>query len=221
MLVVVLGPQTRLAAAVLGSAAWGTETTFAVLARNADDCDAATRIRPGVTLHRAGEPSSSLPNEKQAVAIVCCAFGVIHPGAPHLSNDLDRARADAEAVDAIARRYAGLPLHVVFVSSVLALSPRPGREYYTGWKNVGEALVRQAAETGAHAYVSVFYPGRLTEGRGPGLSLLYTGYSQLAAAIVDAVSRKRSGNRIVGLDARLWLVRRSLGLFWSALTGSR
>jgi hypothetical protein len=222
MLVVVLGPQTRLARAVLGASSWGKGAAFAVVARNAGDCDAATGARPGVALYHAGEPDSSLPHEDEAVAVVCCAFGVIHPGAPHMSDDLDRAQADCEAVDAIARRYSDLPLHVIFVSSVLALCPRPGREYYAGWKNVSEALIRQSAQRHGRAGVSVFYPGRLTdeERLGP-MTFLHTRYSDLAEMIVSAVRHNRSGDTIVGLDSRLWLARRSLGLFWAALAGRR
>ena len=132
-------------------------------------------------------------------------------------------RADCRTLGAILRGYSELPLHLVFVSSALALCPRPGREYYAGWKNVAEGLVRQMAAGSNVACLSVFYPGRLVERKEPLRpgSWLHSSYEELAEALVSLVRQNRSRVAVFGLDARLWLTLQAFKLAWSALTGRR
>jgi hypothetical protein len=223
MLVVVLGPQTRLAKAVLGSPSWGSKTAFLLVTRNPGEYEAANLAQPSATLYRAWQPESPLPEENEAVAVVCCALGVIHPGAVVASRDLQGVSADHQILEAIVRKYANVPQHFVFISSVLALCPRPGREYYAGWKNVLQALVRHTAGSRRGVSVSVYYPGRLVEKRTLGTpgSFLHTSYAALAEVIVSNVRQNRSREAVLGLDSRLWLARGCVSLVWSALTGHR
>jgi hypothetical protein len=223
MLVVVIGPQTRLAKAVLSSSSWGSETTFLLVARNIGEYEAAKLAHPRAALYRAWEPEARLLEEDEAVAVLCCAFGVIHPGAVAASADLQKTGADYLTLETILRKYSDLPMHLVLISSVLALCPIPGREYYAGWKNVVEALVRERAEKHRTVRLSVFYPGRLIETArlDRPSAFLHTSYHRMAEHVVSAVHKKQCLNVVVGLDARLWLAARSFGLVWSALTGRR
>ena len=223
MLVVVIGPRTRLAQALLRSSSWGSDTSFLLVTRNIEEYDAASIAHPHAALYRAWEAGSLLPDEGEAVAVLCCAFGVIHPVAVTASGDLNKTGVDYLTLETILQKYSSLPLHLVLISSVLALCPRPRREYYAGWKNVVEGLMRQLGGKHRIARLSVFYPGRLietTKGAGVG-ALLHTSYRKLAEQIVSVVQHNRCVDTVVGLDARLWLALRSAGLAWSALTGRR
>jgi hypothetical protein len=223
MLVVVIGPQTRLAKAVLSSSSWRSETTFLLVARNIGEYEAAKLAHPRAALYRAWDPESPLLEGDEAIAVLCCAFGVIHPGVVAASADLQKTGADYVTLKRILRKYSDRPMHLVLISSVLALCPLPGREYYAGWKNVVEGLVRQRAEKHGTVRLSVFYPGRLIETtthRRPS-AFLHTSYQKMAEHVVSAVQENRCLDLVVGLDARLWLALRSVGLVWSALTGRR
>jgi len=219
MLVVVIGPQTRLAKSVLSSSSWASGTTFLLVARHAEEYEALTLAHPRAVAHRGWDSESPMP-DADAVAIVCCAFGMIHPAAVAASADLQRIGTDYAMLERIVRRYSERPLHVVLISSVLALCARPGREYYGGWKNVVEGLVRHAAEGGQRRNVSLLYPGRLvdTTARASARAFPHTSYRTLAEKVVKAV-QESPVNSVVGLDARLWLMLRSVGLLWSSLTG--
>jgi hypothetical protein len=162
-------------------------------------------------------------DEDEAVAVLCCAFGPIHPGSAIAPDDLQRVDADLRALEAILRKYSNVPLHLLLMSSVLALCPRQGREYYAGWKNVVEGLLRQAVGPRRSACLSVFYPGRLVETKtlGNPASLFYTSYRELAEELVSGLRQNRSRSAVVGLDARLWLALACFGLSSSALTGRR
>jgi hypothetical protein len=223
MLVVILGPQTRLARSLLSSPSWGSETAFVLVARGIEEYEAVKLAQPGATVYRAWEPESPLPEADEAVAVLCCAFGVIHPESVAPSFDLGRAGADFRTLETILRRYSDLPIHLVLISSVLALSPRRGREYYAGSKNVVEALLRHVAERSRTVRLSVFYPGRLVGTRSlrSPASFLHTSYQELAENVVWNVRQTRPREVVRGLDSRLWLAARSVRLLWSALTGRR
>lgn len=219
MLVILIGPQTRLATALLQSSSWEKDTTFVLVARSPREYDALTLAHPGLAVHPAWQPDPPRLQPATPVTVVCCAFGMIHVASPNAAVDLQRVSTDHRLLDAIVRQCREQPLHLVFISSVLARSPRPGREYYAGWKNIAEGLVRQAA-SGRGAGVSVFYPGRLVDSktlRRP-QSFLHTSYRDLAEHLVRHVRRNEPREAVVGWDSRLWLARHSLGLMWSALT---
>jgi hypothetical protein len=219
MQVFLIGPQTRLAAALLQSSSWEKDTTFVLVARSAREYDRLRLAHPGLAVHPAWQPDAPRLQPARPVAVLCCAFGMIHVELPNAAVDLQRVSSDYRVLDSIVQQCADQPLHLVFISSVLALCPRSGREYYAGWKNVAEGLVRHTA-SGPRATVSVFYPGRLVDlktVRRP-QSFLHTSYRELAERLVKHVRRNQPREAVVGWDSRLWLVRRSLGLIWSALT---
>jgi hypothetical protein len=223
MLVVVLGPQTRLATALLNSTSWHPGTAFLLVTRSIPEYEAVKRKYPSMALYRSWDPDSRLLEENETVTVLCCAFGVIHPGSVEASGDLQKANAGYRTLEMLLRTYSGLPVHLVLISSVLALCPRPGREYYAGWKNVVEGLLRHIAATRRGVGLSVFYPGRLVEANtfGSPSSWLHTSYQQLAEEVVSHVQHKQSRAAIVGLDSSLWLAMRCLWLVWSALTHRR
>ena len=219
MLVVLIGPQTRLATALLQSSSWESGTAFVLVARTPREYDALRMAHPVAAVHAAWTDEPLPLGAATAVTVVCCALGPIHADSPRAAVDLQRVSADYCILDTIVQQCADLPRHLVFISSVLALCPRPGREYYAGWKNVAEGLVRHTA-SGPRAAVSVFYPGRLVALktlRRP-QSLLHTSYRDLAERLVRHARRNEPREEVVGVDSRVWLARQSLGLAWSALT---
>ena len=68
--------------------------------------------------------------DHEAVVVCACAAGLIHPGTPRWSDDASAAGRDIALITRLLNTYAALPVHVVFVSSVLALASRRGRRYY-------------------------------------------------------------------------------------------
>ena len=108
----------------------------------------------------------------------------------------------------------------MLVSSVVALAPKRDRGHYAGWKNLVESRVREiAAERGAT--VSVLYPGRLVA-QGPQKrwrDFVHTAYPKLAG-VVETSSNPHPADRIVGLDARLWLLTRGAVLASGTLARS-
>ena len=210
---VVLGPRTRLATALLCA----SSDELVLVARDAAEERALVASRPGTAILRAWEDAAIAPRE--AAAVVCCALGPIHPDAPDPAKDAAATVRDLAVVARVVRAQPAA--HVVFVSSVLALSPRGARAYYAGAKGLAEGAL--AALVAAHpgARLSVLYPGRLIEARSAGrpASFLYTTYAAMADAIVRELRRGRGGRRIVGADARLWLAARGVASFASALRG--
>ena len=211
MLVVIFGPQTRLARTLL-TPSWMQEQTVMLLVRNQPEADRLSIVYPRATLLPTEATSVDMPEEKTAVGILCCAFGVIHPTIPDPENDMAIARRDLHLLRQLLLRYEEVPIHVVFVSSVLALSPQPRRAYYAGWKNILCATATHLVQHHPHGVFSAFYPGRLIERRDCArpTSLLYTSYRRLARELIDAVRLGTPRRRVVGLDARLWLAARML-----------
>jgi hypothetical protein len=65
----------------------------------------------------------------------------VHPEAPALAVDMDAVTRDVGMVEAILAAYPETAVHVVFVSTILALSASPRRGYYGGWKSVIEGAL--------------------------------------------------------------------------------
>lgn len=202
-LTVVLGPKTRFGRALVDRL--GGEP-LVLVAR--DDADAAELrgLFAGVTVATGAELADAVrASGADRVRLVVAALGPVHPVAPAYDADAAGVARDLGLVRDI---LAGtLPVHVVLVSTILALAPGEDRRYYGGWKGVVEQQLRQLAEdrqaAGTATSLSVLYPGRLTlSGSG-----LHASYSRL----VDAALRIREGqSRIVGLDTRIWLLVRSI-----------
>ena len=109
-------------------------------------------------------------------------------------------------------------VHVVLVSTVVALAPSRDRAYYAGFKNLAEVAVADAFRGLAWARLSVVHPGHLSAS--PPASLagrLATPYAALARLLLKMSGSSTASSRVVGLDARLWLFTRMLFLLSCAL----
>jgi hypothetical protein len=216
---VVLGPKTRLGAALIA----GAPTDRPVYAVARDDSDLAELGTSGATVVGAGTSSSLLGDARpDAVRIHVCALGPVHPETAQPSVDADLVARDLGLVARLLDESAGRDVHVVLISSVLALAPGADRAYYAGWKNVVEEEVARLVEPHSSARLSVLYPGRLlaaSDRRRP-WHRLHTTFDQLAV-LMNQVGEGPGRSRIVGLDARAWLLARSASLMATTLSGSR
>ncbi len=111
------------------------------------------------------------------------------------------------------------------MSSVVALAPTPDRRYYGGAKSLVEQLLLELVAAHPHARLDVLYPGRLLaagEGTRP-WHRLHARFDRVAAHVERALrsSQPLGRRRVVGLDARLWLLVRSLSLVVQAVRPGR
>jgi hypothetical protein len=150
-----------------------------------------------------------------------CAAGVIHPGPASLTADHRAAARDLAILEAIVQAQSGDRIHVVFMSSVLALGRSPGRGYYAGWKAMMEGAMAKIVENAPGADLSIVYPGRLVERRSVArpMSFLSTPYHHAAEVMIHTARSAAARRAILGLDARLWLVARGLVAWKDALVG--
>ncbi len=216
---VVLGPRTRLGAALLAQA----PSDVAVYAVARDDRDRAALASSGAAVIGAHTPGPLLGDTRpQALRILVCALGPVHPETAHPGDDAAFVERDLDLVARLLGEAEGRDAHVVLVSSILALAPAADRAYYAGWKNVVEE--RLAALVAAHpgGRLSVFYPGRLmtAEERTRPWHRAHTTFERLATLMID-VSAGSARSRTIGLDARIWLLTRSASLTVTTLSGSR
>jgi hypothetical protein len=215
---VVLGPRTRLGAALLAGA--GTGQALYAVAR--DDRDRAALAASTATVIGAHDSGPLLGTTgPRALRIHVCALGPVHPETAH-ADDASFVARDLDLVARLLGEAEGREVHVVLVSSILALAPAADRAYYAGWKNVVEEEL--AALVAAHpgGRLSVLYPGRLMaaqERRRP-WHRTHTTFERLATLMND-VSEGPARSRTVGLDARIWLMTRSASLVVTSLSGSR
>ncbi|MCW2768989.1 MAG: hypothetical protein JWR27_422 [Aeromicrobium sp.] len=212
---IVVGPRTRLGHALVTAAVQRGESVIAV-ARHEADAIALTGSGAEIVL-----AADHVEPHGRPVRILVCALGPVHPTDPGTPVD---PIADTSAVDRdlaiVDRLLAAAPTAaVVLVSTVIALAPGPDRRYYGGWKNVVERALREVAAR-HRAEVSVLYPGRLVAD----VSVtrpwhrLYTRYTRLVRLVESAAAAPRS--RVVGLDARMWLVLRGISVALGSVTGS-
>jgi hypothetical protein len=141
------------------------------------------------------------------LGVVVCALGAVHPGCPAPATDLAEFSREAAALGTLPGAL-GPGLHVVLVSSVLALAPQRDRSFYGGSKNLAEATCASVLRDHPNARLSVVYPGRLVEARHasqPG-SWLATPYRTLSLRLLMLLRHGQPVSRTVGLDARLWLL---------------
>jgi hypothetical protein len=179
------------------------------VARDDSETELVQRARPGSRLLRADRSDPLRPWDYHGVRIYGCALGPIHPqDSPEIGADAKRAGNDLDLIRRIVDASAHVPIHVLFVSSVLALAPRKQRRYYAGWKSVIESELISILADHPRATLSVLYPGRLVDRRTAGqpATLLHTTYDSLA----ERLATLRPGSRhrlVVGSDARIWIVR--------------
>ncbi|KQP26333.1 MULTISPECIES: hypothetical protein [unclassified Aeromicrobium] len=194
------------------------------VSRGATDA-AALRAAGADVVDVAGDELATLLRDVESVDVAVCALGPVHPGPVDLVGDTAATERDLAFLRRVLDAAAGRPVRLVLVSSVVALAPTPDRRYYGGFKSlVEQALVALVAEHPA-ARLDVLYPGRLVAAgeRTRPWHRLHAGFSGLAVRVERCLQDRaaRAGRRrVVGLDARLWLLVRSLSLVVSgALPG--
>jgi hypothetical protein len=107
------------------------------------------------------------------------------------------------------------------MSSVLALGRSAKRGYYGGWKAVMEAATAELVKKTHGALLSILYPGRLVETRSIArpMSLLSASYHRAARAMICTARSTTPQGRVLGFDARIWLVLRGVIAWKDALAG--
>jgi hypothetical protein len=204
---VVLGARTRLGLAWLSSSDAASYDRI-LIARHQAEADALKGQFPGDTVCIAND--TPLPSLSPArVVVLAFALGLIHPTNSGWTTERTNTSRDLQVIDSVLEAFPDIPIRLVYISSVLALSPR-GTVWYGGWKNVIEGALMHQLASRPNASLCVLYPGRLVEARKPGFSFLYTLFSKLAERVSQAASSEAPYRRLVGVDARLWLLARGL-----------
>jgi nucleoside-diphosphate-sugar epimerase len=212
---VVLGPKTRLGQSLIARIAARGDDVFAV-AR--DEQDAAALAGCGATV-----VDGSLGVAADSLVIYVCALGPVHPGPAEASVDADHVLRDLALVQKILDSAPAASARVVLVSTVIALAPGDDRRYYGGWKCLVEEELRQLlAERSTPAELSVLYPGRLLgdDERTRPWHRLHTTYTKLSD-LVEKAGHRPASSRVVGVDARVWLLTRGASLTFRSISGSR
>jgi hypothetical protein len=217
---VVIGPKTRLGGALRAASPASDRPVYAV-ARDERDRDELSAS--GASVVSAGSTGPLLGDVRpHAVRIHVCALGPVHPETAQPAQDASLVARDLALVERLLDEAAGREVHVVLVSSVLALAPGADRAYYAGWKNVVEGELADLVDQHPAARLSVLYPGRLlaAEDRRRPWHRTHTTFERLAV-LMNQVGEGPGRSRIVGLDARAWLLARSASLLVAILSGSR
>jgi hypothetical protein len=215
---VVVGPKTRLGDALL--ARLGSDSTYAVARDERDRADLASC---GATVVGGGSAGPLLGDGgPRPLRIHVCALGPVHPETAQPDLDAAYVERDLDVVARLLGEADGREVHVVLVSTIIALGPGTDRSYYAGWKNVVEGRLADLVDAHPGASLSVLYPGRLmaAQDRRRPWHRSHTTFERLASLMQD-VSEGPGRSRIVGLDARAWLVARSASLLVTSLSGSR
>jgi len=217
---VVFGPRTRLGQMLLGKGSERPGTDVAIARHDADRAALADGA------HRLLSPESDEASFREVLAgdgpvkVRVCALGPLHPGTPDQAATSAGVTRDLGLISRVLDACADRPVHVVLVSTAVALSPAVDRRYYGGWKGVVEQELTEMVAASPANQMSVLYPGRLVPTRDlrHPVSLLYTTYRGLAE-LVDRTGDSKPAFRVVGADARAWLVTRAISMGVSGITG--
>ncbi|NYG59745.1 hypothetical protein BJ980_002668 [Nocardioides daedukensis] len=220
-LTAVIGPKTRLGAEVLAQAKARGDATV-VIARG--EVDEAVLADIGHDVRRPAGVAAALAagtrdprHTNPAMHLVICALGPVHTWQTAIDREV--VARELGAIDEILAATTGTT-RVTYVSSVVALAPGADRRSYAGWKLLIEHRLREI--TARHgAQLSVVYPGRLVEPADvqKPWHRLHTLYSRLAAHL-EQLGRKGPSSKVIGLDARLWLLLRGLSVTAASVTGN-
>lgn len=196
----IVGGKTRLARALFAAALASGREAFVVHA-GADERTALLDLYPASALLEASQGI-----ERPTLCIFVCALGLTHPERPDLPRHADRLHRDAALLLALVQSQAA-GIHVLLVSTVIALAPPRDRCHYAGFKNLAESVVAAQLQGVEGAMLSVFYPGRLVDRpSAAGMSArLATPHEVLAQKMLRTAAGGRPAQCIVGIDARLWL----------------
>ncbi|MCX6408093.1 MAG: hypothetical protein NTV28_14345 [Propionibacteriales bacterium] len=215
---VLVGPRTRVGRSLLAL------REGPVLAVSRDAADTAA-LQGADVLDVAGDDVDARLAGAPAVDVAVCALGPVHPGVPDHDRDVAGLRRDLGLLRRVLGAADGRPVRIVLVSSVVALAPTPDRRYYGGAKSLVEQLLLELVAAHPHARLDVLYPGRLLAAgeRTRPWHRLHARFDRVAALVEQALrsSQPVGRRRVVGLDARLWLLVRSLSLVVQAVRPGR
>jgi hypothetical protein len=217
-IIIVFGPKTRLAYALLTHPAL-PKAKLVLISRTVPEAESLRKSFPLATVALRESLQDSLPAASR-VTLFCCAAGPIHPRNIRQS-EIDDALRDLTAIQIVIRRYEAATLKVLLISSVLALVNAPSRATYSGWKLFLEGTVAQSLRATGNSSLSVVYPGRLVEKKRltEPLSLCYTGYQRLADTLLGLARRPGNSRAIIGIDSRLWLCAKRVIALLAVFTG--
>lgn len=199
--ILILGGKTRLAQAVFAESIRAGRRPRVVCRRLAER-DELMALYPDEVVVDDSRYSSS-----RAICIIVCALGLVHPARPDVALHLQNFQDDLRRLSNLAGG-AGGDVHIVLVSTVIALIPSRDRAYYAGLKNLTEAAIAALLRDLTSVRLSVVYPGRLVDRRVGLADMLATPYPVLASTLVKMAGSSGASSRVVGLDARLWLLAR-------------
>jgi len=210
-LMVVFGPCTTLAKHVLSTERAGQKNLLLV-ARDKKEAKQLSASFPAAEILACWLPERQWkwPVTSGCITVLLCAFSVIHPVTPDWPSHCEATRRDIEILARVLAKFRGYVIKVVFISSVLAISPAtslvprpsslvrrwkmddgrwtslPQRTYYVGFKCLAEALITDLLTNQERASLSVLYPGRLVNQKSllSPLSFLHTTYRRFAQRLV-------------------------------------
>lgn len=218
----VIGAKTRLARELVAqlqadSASWSMPV---LLSRSPAEIEELRDTYPNCEIVVFDQMANTTSKRNSDPSVLfCCALGPIHPTTQSQPiSDLQAVEKELEFLRALRATLSG-HAHVVFVSTVLAISSGSGRYYYSGWKRLIEAAIHELMRDFPDTHVSVVYPGRLVEAKNSIPSWLSTTYG-CAAQIMVKLGRSSSTRRIIGIDSRLLLLKRVVETTWSAISGN-
>ena len=203
-LAVIFGPLSSLGRGLLETK-WADKTKLLLVARHQRDKERLAALHLHAEILTAWKESWELGRGYDQVIVFCCTLGMARPRIPSWSDDISEASRDIEFLERILRAYRDLPIHVILVSSILALSPRGKNTYYAGWKDVIMASVECLVHQYPYGYLSVLYPGRLinrTVFHKPS-SFFSTTYNRAVKTLLKMQKYSKSYEKIIGLDAHL------------------
>ena len=201
MNVIVTGIRTRLAQAIL-ALEQTREHRIGSAARDPAEAEWAAARYPEAAIMKAWEPLDGFFLTPEPVIVFCCAMGLIHPVLPDMEQDAEVAKRDLKKMEALLNRCEHRPVHLIFVSSVIALMPGKRHFYYQGWKCILESALESLVSGFPRVKLTVLYPGRLVEGG----SFLHTRYQGMASKMWQIGVSLKAVRRIIGVDARLWIL---------------
>lgn len=212
----IVGGRTRLAQALYAASSEAGLRAFVVYSSPAERA-ALLALYPDTAL----VGSAARPSPSPSVCIVICVFGLVHPAPPDIELHSGRLVREGRLLSELLA-VSGDRIHVVLVSTVIALIPPRDRAYYAAFKNLAEAAVAAALRDGSRGRMSVVYPGRLVERRGVSrpVNALATPYVELARRLVHIAVSGRPVARVVGFDARLWIAVKVVQVLLCALLPS-
>lgn len=218
MVIVVFGPRTRLAGALIERATARSHRALLVARDEAEQSWCRSRHPEAASL-AAWRDDSRLEDSDAPTGFALCGFGPIRPAEPVFARDAAALLRDLGLLERLLRGCRRA--RVVFVSSVLALWPRPERAYYAGFKAVALDALSEVVAAAPGASLSALFPGRLVDERSwrRPASLLHTSYRKVAARVLDSVESAAPRRALVGADARLFACARGVVSIEALLAG--